>query len=88
VLISSQLRDTNFYNAVLTGGALELADFTRANMSNALLNGASLDFTQFIEARLGNARFTNAVLRDTNFSNARDVPAHLLLMIEQSGSLH
>ncbi len=67
----------------MTGGALEDADFTQADLTHSLLNGVRMDNAVFIEANLKETRFLNSVLDGTDFTNAQNLPMHLQDMLEQ-----
>lgn len=82
------MEESNFYNAVLTGGTLEGSDFTRVNMSNAILNGARLDNALFIETKLKSTHFINAVLSGADFTYAKKVPEHLKAILKKQNIKH
>ncbi|MBA1331289.1 hypothetical protein QQ73_09035 [Candidatus Endoriftia persephone str. Guaymas] len=68
---------------MLTGSALEEADFSRASITHSLLNGARMDNSLFSETDLQDSRFVNAVVTGADFSGARNIPPHLQEMIER-----
>ena len=83
VLIGSRFGGARLQEVVLTGAALEEADFTAADLSRALLNGAQFSGAIFTDADLGEARFVNGRLEGGNFRGAKNVPKHLREMLER-----
>lgn len=84
------LRAADFFRADLTDASLRSADakgavFFQARLTNTVFRNADLRGANFVDADLLGARFEGANVEGASFAGARNVPDHVVALLESLG---